>query len=549
MLHCLYCWLLCISLSIWLILCCQKKKDKKPSVDEIIKQAGCWFSRAVDPFINVKNAIIVGMNGSDEDGGDEEEEGGDKEEDNNDEATMDKSNEEDSLDTPYMQAASNSAHSDDTGKFQEARACRQVYMEAVQNGEISNEWWCLPLFLFDEDLIKQDNLTAGLFHGYVLFFCHIFLGSGLPERQGKTNGCDMVVTRHAMTTVTGHHIAYAATQAHYCMGAVKKWQQFDGGFDLWCFFWSIVDFFEGADKDDNADEILVWWNKYMLVFFGKWSNIIGAERKNVVKRRRPVKKRRSWKIIKCSSPARSTFKSLNDIPQRLPSNLIPDPLNVPLIKALPPGRLNVPCGCLLDSAVVLGPLDVLCTLDNALAHALVNETKLLPKNFVLLQHILVPTVRPVTPALEIVLQHCIMRPLTQNLPLPMRRSSVFGTIKEVHHNLMNPTRLRRPVVIIITLDHLQESLAQVESTGMLLQSWKLLLAKQRTDVAFLRTMRQSDRNHQRRGRRTESDVCNAVCRLDLVTRLDQSHLARKALQGLAKERHIYDQAQVTNRTP
>ncbi len=75
---------------------------------------------------------------------------------------------------------------------------------------------------------------------------------------------------------------------------------------------------------------------------------------------------------------------------------------------------------------------------------------------------------------------------------------------------MNLTWLRRPVVIIITLDHLQESLAQVKSTGMLLQSWKLLLAKQRTDVAFLQTMQQSDRNHQRRGRRTESDVCNAV---------------------------------------
>ncbi|KAK0437053.1 hypothetical protein EV421DRAFT_1715525, partial [Armillaria borealis] len=138
----------------------------------------------------------------------------------------------------------------------------------------------LPLFLFDEDLIKQDNPTAGLFHGYVLvrFFCHIFLGSGLPECQGKTNGRDTVATRHAMTTVTGHHIAYAATQAHYCMGTVEKWQQFDGGFDLWRFFWSIVDFFEGADKDNNADEILVWWNKYVLVFFGKWSNIVGAER-------------------------------------------------------------------------------------------------------------------------------------------------------------------------------------------------------------------------------------------------------------------------------
>ncbi len=42
------------------------------------------------------------MNGSDEDGGDEEEEAGDKEEDNEDEATANKSNEEDSLDTPYV---------------------------------------------------------------------------------------------------------------------------------------------------------------------------------------------------------------------------------------------------------------------------------------------------------------------------------------------------------------------------------------------------------------------------------------------------------------
>lgn len=74
-----------------------------------------------------------------------------------------------------------------------------------------------------------------------------------------------------MMVVTGHHIAYAATQVclmsifvadltlhqtRYCMGTAEKWQQFDGGFDLWWFFWSVVDFFEGEDKDDSADEIL-----------------------------------------------------------------------------------------------------------------------------------------------------------------------------------------------------------------------------------------------------------------------------------------------------
>ncbi len=53
------------------------------------------------------------------------------------------------------------------------------------------------------------------------------------------------------------------------MGTVEKWQQFDGGFDLWWFFWSIVDFFEGPDKDDASEEILAWWNKYMLIFFQK----------------------------------------------------------------------------------------------------------------------------------------------------------------------------------------------------------------------------------------------------------------------------------------
>ncbi|KAK0430949.1 hypothetical protein EV421DRAFT_1912369 [Armillaria borealis] len=152
---------------------------------------------------------------------------------------------------------------EDIARFLIAIDNKQKYMEAVQNREISNEWWCLLLFLFDEDLVQVDSLTAGLFHEYVLvhFFCHIFLGSGLPECQGKTNGHDTIATRHTMTTVTGHHTAYAATQAHYCMGTVKKWQQFDGSFNLWQFFWLIIDFFEGADKNDAAEEILVWWNK------------------------------------------------------------------------------------------------------------------------------------------------------------------------------------------------------------------------------------------------------------------------------------------------
>ncbi|KAK0438708.1 uncharacterized protein EV420DRAFT_1486591 [Desarmillaria tabescens] len=312
MLHCLYCWLPHVSLL--------KEKDKKPSVDEIVKQAGRWFSRAVNPFINVKNTIVVGMNGSNEVGADEEEEARDKEEDN-EEATVDKRNEE-SLNTPYlcfevfssskdqdfvsmccllvesendlpmlnklikgMQAASNSACSDNTGKvlpnilkllkqdrnhsFKKPEPVDN-YMEAVQNGEISNEWWCLPLFLFDKDLIKQDDRMIQQRVSSVATFLFV---SSLPECQGKTNGCDTVATRHAMTTVTGHHIVYTATQARYCMGTVEKWQQFDGGFDLWRFFWSIVDFFEGADKDDNAEEILAWWNKYMLAFFQKWSNI------------------------------------------------------------------------------------------------------------------------------------------------------------------------------------------------------------------------------------------------------------------------------------
>ncbi len=42
------------------------------------------------------------------------------------------------------------------------------YMKGVQNGEISNEWWCLPLFLFDEALVQRDTPTAGIFCGYVL---------------------------------------------------------------------------------------------------------------------------------------------------------------------------------------------------------------------------------------------------------------------------------------------------------------------------------------------------------------------------------------------
>ncbi|KAK0472299.1 hypothetical protein IW261DRAFT_1509111 [Armillaria novae-zelandiae] len=337
------------------------KKTKGPMVDKIIKQAGRWFSRAADPFINVKNAIVVGMklkdicdndqDDNDEDSRDNNQEGHDEEptEDDRDgnggedlnasenpgidmdlwsQQCYDKfssSKDQDFVigcetlvkygkDLPAlnkllkaMQAASNSARSDDTGKvlpdtlkllkrdrnhqfkkpepvhkskfgFNHEDTARflvpvddikmfddnpAVYMEAVQSGEIRNEWWCLPLFLFDEELLQNDDPTGGLFRGYVLvrFFCHIFLGSGLPERQGKTNGRDTVATRHGMTSVTSHHVAYAATQARYCLGTVDKWQQFDGGFDLWRFFWSIIDFFEGPDKNDAAENILAWWNK------------------------------------------------------------------------------------------------------------------------------------------------------------------------------------------------------------------------------------------------------------------------------------------------
>ncbi len=45
----------------------------RPSVDEIIKQSGHWFSRAIDPFFNVKNAIVVGMKGKGDDSSDKDE--------------------------------------------------------------------------------------------------------------------------------------------------------------------------------------------------------------------------------------------------------------------------------------------------------------------------------------------------------------------------------------------------------------------------------------------------------------------------------------------
>ncbi len=50
-------------------------------------------------------------------------------------------------------------------------------MEAVLNGKVGNEWWCLPLFLFDEDLVQPEQPTAGIFQGYVLvrvsFYCSV----------------------------------------------------------------------------------------------------------------------------------------------------------------------------------------------------------------------------------------------------------------------------------------------------------------------------------------------------------------------------------------
>ncbi|KAK0465805.1 hypothetical protein IW261DRAFT_1427007 [Armillaria novae-zelandiae] len=65
------------------------KKTKGATVDEIIKQAGRWFSRAADPFINVKNAIVIGMKLKD---------AGDSEDDNDEDA--DGSNQEDRDEEP-----------------------------------------------------------------------------------------------------------------------------------------------------------------------------------------------------------------------------------------------------------------------------------------------------------------------------------------------------------------------------------------------------------------------------------------------------------------
>ncbi|KAK0447142.1 hypothetical protein EV421DRAFT_1901259 [Armillaria borealis] len=305
----------------------------RPTEDEIIKQAGRWFARSLDPFINVKNTIVVSMKvresaESDEEGEEEGEEDAvppvSADEDENELMEL-----EDVEENPYimhiclfsfltasfsttslmhancwsiagddltqlnkllkaLQASSNSAHSDDTGKVlpntlkllkhDRKHAFKEPVPEHKSEFGFNHEdiaRFLIPIddkSTFDSDPAgymeavlngEPEKPMARIFQGYVLvrFFCHIFLGNGLPERQGKTNGRDTVATRHGMTAVTGHHIAYAATQARYCIGTVDKWQQFDGGFDLWQFFWSIVDFFEGEDKDDSAEEILSWWNK------------------------------------------------------------------------------------------------------------------------------------------------------------------------------------------------------------------------------------------------------------------------------------------------
>ncbi|KAG1892965.1 uncharacterized protein F5891DRAFT_1209452 [Suillus fuscotomentosus] len=133
------------------------------------------------------------------------------------------------------------------------------------NGEISvcgDQW---PVFLYANYTYDADDPWCGLLRNRLLVsaYKHVFTSPSSVDKEPKATRSGN--TRlHGMNAVMIASIAYIATQVRFSLSSSSVFSRTDTTTDSETFYHSLLDLLEDPDEYKEIDELLTWWNRYIL---------------------------------------------------------------------------------------------------------------------------------------------------------------------------------------------------------------------------------------------------------------------------------------------
>ncbi|KAI1784128.1 hypothetical protein LXA43DRAFT_1101726 [Ganoderma leucocontextum] len=126
----------------------------------------------------------------------------------------------------------------------------------------SDQW---SIFLYLNGAYDPERPWAGLLRGRLLVnaFKHVFTSPSSVEDAGRSTKSSNAAL-HGMTKVTLASIAYVATLVRFSLSSRATFARSDTVTDSQTFYNVLLAFLTHPDERENANELLVWWNKQVF---------------------------------------------------------------------------------------------------------------------------------------------------------------------------------------------------------------------------------------------------------------------------------------------
>ncbi|KIJ42876.1 hypothetical protein M422DRAFT_48082 [Sphaerobolus stellatus SS14] len=135
--------------------------------------------------------------------------------------------------------------------------------KALESGKLPRDPEEMLMFLYHNYTCDIEDQMKGFLKSGLLSWKALYLGPSAwngggsrGKRSGKASLCNLM-------QVTGRTIAYVATLLHFALSDDETLDRevTAGKFSYSAFFWTLVTFFEDPDFEEEAEELLKWWNE------------------------------------------------------------------------------------------------------------------------------------------------------------------------------------------------------------------------------------------------------------------------------------------------
>ncbi|KAG6824735.1 hypothetical protein H0H92_005990, partial [Tricholoma furcatifolium] len=143
----------------------------------------------------------------------------------------------------------------DTGCFN----CPVRMLAQLKSGELEVTADDFPAFMYDINLIDEDDILAGLCRGFLLIRTvrHIFFGSGVPKLK-KPGTKPTIGEKLGVKIITPEMIAYAACQARHALSSADEWPNQDMLFVPQDFYYNVLFLFEDIESNWCKETLNFW---------------------------------------------------------------------------------------------------------------------------------------------------------------------------------------------------------------------------------------------------------------------------------------------------